>query len=83
MTSMAIRIQTLKMRLSQALATRRDIAGVEVTGETIGWLIAAIVLVGAGVIFASGAGTNWMHQIFGNVTSITPTGTPTGVTVNG
>ena len=83
MTRMWIRWQTVKNRAGQALASRRDIAGVEVTGETIGWLIAAIVLVGAGVIFASGAGTTWMHQIFGNVTSIRPTGVPTSVTTNG
>ena len=83
MNAVVIGIQGLKIRAQAALATRRDIAGVEVTGETIGWLIAAIILVGAGVIFASGAGTTWMHQIFGNVTSIQPTGVPTGVTVNG
>lgn len=83
MNVIAIRMQGLKIRAQMALAKRRSVAGVEVTGETIGWLIAAIVLVGAGVIFASGAGTNWMHQIFGQVTSIQPTGTPTGVAVNG
>ena len=83
MNALAIRIQGLKLRAQVALAKRRQVAGVEVTGETIGWLIAAVVLVGAGVIFASGQGTTWMHQIFGNVTSIQPTNVPTSITVNG
>lgn len=54
-------------------AQRGGDAGVEVTGETIGWLIAAIILVALGVSFAAGGGTTWMNTMFHDITSISPT----------
>ena len=50
-------------------------AGVEVTGETIGWLIAAIILVIIGVGFALGPGSAWVNGILGTVTHISTSST--------
>lgn len=60
------------MALQAFWGARQNNAGVEVTGETIGWLIAVIVLVIVGVAFAKGAGTTWMNHMFSNITSIAP-----------
>lgn len=60
------------MALRAFWGARQDNAGVEVTGETIGWLIAVIVLVLVAVGFANGSGTSWMNHMFNNITQIAP-----------
>lgn len=82
MTRMRMRMHALAARARAAWALRRTETGVEVTGETIGWLIAVILLVSVAVYFAATSGTNWMHQNFNSVTSISPAGVPTTVTAN-
>ena len=47
--------------------------GVEVTGETIGWLIAAVILVLAGIYVVINTGVPWMQSTFDTIKSITPT----------
>ena len=60
----------------RALRTRwQTETGVEVTGETIGWLIAAIILVIIGVGFALGPGSAWVNGILGTVTHISTSST--------
>ena len=44
--------------------------GVEVTGETIGWLIAAVILVLAGIYVVINTGIPWMQSTFGTISSI-------------
>ncbi len=63
-------------------ARRREERAIEGTAENIGWLIVVLLLISVGIIFASGAGTQWMHGIFGTVTSIQPANVPTTVTAN-
>ena len=63
-------------RARQVWHTRwQTVAGVEVTGETIGWLIAAIILVILGVAFAIGPGTKWVNGILDTVTQISTSST--------
>ncbi len=46
--------------------------GVEVTGETIGWLIAAVILVLAGIYVVINVGIPWMQSTFSTISSINP-----------
>ena len=60
----------------RTLHTRwQTVAGVEGTGETIGWLIAAIILVIIGVGFALGPGSTWVNGILDTVTQISTSST--------
>ena len=65
-----------QQQLQKALTTRwQTVDGVEVTGETIGWLIAAIILVIIGVGFALGPGSKWVNGILDTVTHISTSST--------
>ena len=69
-------LQAHVVRTRRALRTRwQTEAGVEVTGETIGWLIAAIILVIIGVGFALGPGSTWVNGILDTVTHISTSST--------
>ena len=62
-----------KTRMIQGVQTRwQTQEGVEVTGETIGWLIAAVILVLAGIYVVINTGIPWMQSTFDTIKSINP-----------
>jgi hypothetical protein len=66
-------LSIIKNRVFSAGRVRwQTVVGVEVTGETIGWLIAAIILVLLGVGFALGPGTTWVNSQLDTLTTIKP-----------
>lgn len=83
MKRLATRWQGFQRAAKRAVARRRSPAGIQVTTDSIGWIIAVVLMISVAVYFAAGAGTTWMNNNFHHVTSIQPTNTPGTEPVNG
>ncbi len=70
-------------RLHNGYRRRLSEAGVSSTVQEIGWLLLALILVAVIIIWASGAGKQWLNNGLGTASSVTPTGGTGAVSIGG
>jgi len=63
-------VQVKAWNVREGLIRRRSVLGVQVTTESLGWIVGSVFFVGLMVLWATGPGKTWMNGIFGGATNI-------------
>lgn len=64
----------MAVKINAMLARRSSTSGVQVTAESIGWLLAALFFIALILLFVVGPGKTWVN---GNLNSVTSTDSTT------